>query len=112
VEIENAARSVKLQDVIAKLPGGFDANVGEGGVRLSAGQRQRLALARVFLQDPEVIILDEATSSLDTDSETAIAQAMGQWLGKRTMIIVAHKLDPSWPVTRVVKMEAGRIVAP
>lgn len=109
-EIENAARAVGLKELIEKLPGGFDANVGEGGVRLSAGQRQRLALARVFLQDPEVIILDEATSSLDADSEAAVAQAMKHWIGKRTMIFVSHKLDPSWPVTRVVKLESGRVI--
>jgi ATP-binding cassette subfamily B protein len=110
-EIEAAAKAVRLHDVIEKLSGGYGAQVGESGVRLSAGQRQRLALARIFLQDPSVIILDEATTSLDRDSEEALAEAMRQWIGRRTLIIISHQPITQWPVTRTLRLEAGRIVS-
>ena len=108
-EIEAAARAVNLHDVIERLPGGYDASVGEGGVRLSSGQRQRLALARVFLQDPSVVVFDEATNSLDADAEHAFTEALAQWSGSRTILLISHQLQDFWPVNRVVRLEAGRL---
>jgi ATP-binding cassette subfamily B protein len=108
-EIEAAARAVNLHEVIARLPGGYDASVGEGGVRLSSGQRQRLALARVFLQDPAVVVFDEATNSLDAEAEQAFSEALAQWAGSRTILLISHQLQEFWPVSRVVRLEAGRL---
>ena len=110
-EVTAAARAVRLHEFIETLPDGYDAQVGEQGVRLSSGQRQRLALARVFLQDPAVIIFDEATTSLDGETEEAFAAAFDAWAGRRTVLIVSHRAVTQWPVTRVIRMEAGRIVA-
>lgn len=108
-EIEAAARTVNLHEVIERLPGGYDASVGEGGVRLSSGQRQRLALARVFLQDPSVVVFDEATNSLDAEAELAFTEALAQWSGSRTILLISHQLQEYWPVNRIVRLEAGRL---
>ncbi len=111
VEIEDAARTVGLHDVIVGLPQGYASLVGESGVLLSSGQRQRLALARVFLQDPRVIVLDEATTSLDAESERTFTEALHLWAGRRTLLVVAHRPHPGWPISRVVYMDKGRVIA-
>lgn len=108
-EIEAAARAVNLHEVIERLPGGYEASVGEGGVRLSSGQRQRLALARVFLQDPSVVVFDEATNSLDAEAELAFTEALAAWSGSRTILLISHQLQEFWPVNRVIRLEAGRL---
>jgi len=108
-EIEAAAQAVQLHEAILKLPQGYQSHVGEGGGQLSAGQRQRLALARVFLQNPAVVIFDEATSSLDRESEAAFVQAMQNWAGKRTILLVSHQPVTLWPVSCSLYLEQGRI---
>jgi ABC-type multidrug transport system fused ATPase/permease subunit len=88
----------------------MDTRVGERGVKLSGGQRQRLAIARVFLKNPAVVVLDEATSSLDTESERAIEAAMEDLLRGRSTLIIAHRLSTVRRADRVVVLERGRIV--
>ncbi len=109
-DIESAAHAVQLDTFIASLPGGYHSKVGESGVRLSAGQRQRLALARVFLQNPAIIIFDEATTSLDRESEQALSRAVRAWQGKRTLIFVSHQPHDMWPASRTITLMDGRIV--
>lgn len=109
-EIRKAALSVRLHEFIEHLPGGYAAVVGEAGISLSSGQRQRLALARVFLQDASVIVLDEGMVSLDHDMEQVFTEAIHHWAGHKTVILITHQIDSSWPLTRVVRMERGRVV--
>ena len=110
IEIERAAQAVQMHDYIAALPQGYRSRVGEGGAQLSAGQRQRLALARIFLQDPAIIIFDEATTSLDRESEQALMEALRLWAGQRTLVFVSHQPISAWQVSRVIYLEAGRLV--
>lgn len=111
VEILRAARVLGLHDFIQSLPEGYNTHVGENGLKLSAGQRQRIALARILLQDPSVVILDEATTSVDRETGDIIAQLLKIWAQTSTVIIIAHHLDPSWPISRVIHLEGGRLVA-
>jgi ATP-binding cassette, subfamily B, bacterial len=108
-DIERAAHAVQLDTFIASLPDGYHSRTGENGVRLSAGQRQRLALARVFLQNPAIIIFDEATTSLDRESEQALSLAMRAWQGKRTLLFVSHQPHDMWPASRTLSLVNGRI---
>ncbi len=109
-EIVAAARAGHALEFIERLPQGFDTRVGERGVKLSGGQRQRLAIARVFLKNPAVVVLDEATSSLDTESERAVEAAMEELLTGRSTLIIAHRLSTVRRADRVVVLERGRIV--
>ncbi len=109
-EIEAAARQVGLHDLVRALPGGYAAQVGEGGARLSAGQRQRLALARLCLQDPAVLILDEATNSLDADGLAAVTALIATWARERLVLLVAPEVAEGWAATRRVTLRRGRIV--
>jgi subfamily B ATP-binding cassette protein MsbA len=109
-EIVAAARAAHAIEFIERLPDGFDTRVGERGVKLSGGQRQRLAIARVFLKNPAVVVLDEATSSLDTESERAIEAAMEDLLRGRSTLIIAHRLSTVRRADRVVVLDRGRIV--
>jgi len=109
-EIVAAARAAHAIEFIERLPEGFDTRVGERGVKLSGGQRQRLAIARVFLKNPAVVVLDEATSSLDTESERAIEAAMEDLLRGRSTLIIAHRLSTVRRADRVVVLDRGRIV--
>lgn len=109
-EVFAAARAVGLYDFVAALPEGFDTDVRKRGGRLSAGQRQLVAFARVFLADPAVIVLDEATSSLDIPSERLIQQALETVLRERTAVIIAHRLSTVAIADRVLVLESGRIV--
>ena len=111
VRVEAAARAAGAEPFVRALPHGFDEPVGERGTRLSAGQRQRLAIARAFLRDPAVLLLDEATSSLDAESEAAIQTALEVLMRGRTTIVVAHRLSTVRRADRIVVLEAGRIVA-
>ena len=109
-EIEAAARAIGAHDFIAALPEGYATNVHSRGGRLSAGQRQLVSFARAFLADPRVLILDEATSSLDLPSERAVQEGLEQLLGDRTALIIAHRLATVMHADRVLVVDEGRIV--
>lgn len=108
--IVHAARSASAMSFIEELPQGLDTEVGENGVRLSGGQRQRLAIARAFLKDAPVLILDEATSSLDSGIEKEVQAALAELRRNRTTIIIAHRLSTIEDADRIVVMNEGRIV--
>ena len=97
-------------DFISNLPNGYDTEVGERGVKLSGGQNKRLSIARIFLNNPPVLILDEATSALDLESEAIIQEALDVLSKDRTTLIVAHRLSTITHADRIVVMENGRIV--
>ncbi|GAA2399890.1 ABC transporter ATP-binding protein [Streptomyces glaucosporus] len=109
-EIERAAKAIGAHDFIAALPEGYDTDVRKRGGRISAGQRQLVAFARALLADPAVLILDEATSSLDVPGERAVQQAMATVLRGRTAMVIAHRLSTVEVADRVLVMDAGRIV--
>ncbi len=109
-EIERAARLANAHDFIVRLPRGYQTLVGERGVKLSGGERQRVALARAFLADAPILILDEATSSLDSESEALIQQAMDRLMSGRTSIVIAHRLSTVRAMDRILVFEHGRIV--
>ena len=109
-EIMRAAAAAHAAEFIERLVEGFDTLVGERGVKLSGGQRQRLAIARVFLKDPAIVILDEATSSLDSESERLVEQAMEHLLRGRSTLIIAHRLSTVLRADRVVVIDRGSIV--
>ena len=109
-EIVAAARAAHAMEFIDRLPQAFDTRVGERGVKLSGGQRQRLAIARVFLKDPAIVILDEATSSLDSESERLVEEAMEELLRGRSTLIIAHRLSTVRRADRVVVLDRGRVV--
>ncbi len=109
-EIEAAARAAHAHEFIERLPDGYATRVGERGVKLSGGQRQRIALARVFLRDPAVVILDEATSSLDTESERLVEAAMAELLQGRSTLIIAHRMSTVQRADRVVVLSGGRVI--
>ena len=105
-----ALEIAQLRDVIAALPHGLDTAVGRQGVRLSGGQRQRLAIARMIVADPKIVILDEATSALDTDTERRLHQALSGFLAGRTTLIIAHRLSAVKQADRILVFENGRVV--
>ena len=109
-EIESAARVANAHDFIAALPDGYESRVGERGIKLSGGQRQRIAIARAVLKNPAVLVLDEATSSLDNESERLIEAAFERLLVGRTTLIIAHRLSTVQRADRLVVLDRGRIV--
>ena len=109
-QVEEACRIAKLDDVIGSLPEGYYTVVGERGVRLSGGQRQRLGIARALLVEPDVLVFDEATSSLDYESERLIQLAMRSIQGTRTTIIIAHRLSTVREADKIVVLDQGKIV--
>jgi ATP-binding cassette subfamily B protein len=109
-EIEEAARRARADAFIARLPKGYDTEVGERGVKLSGGERQRVALARAFLTNAPILILDEATSSLDTETEQAVQAAMAELKQGRTTILIAHRLSTVREADRILVFDRGRIV--
>ena len=108
-EVEDAARSANAHEFIARLPDGYDSFIGERGVKLSGGQQQRLAIARAFLKAPQILILDEATSNLDTESEQLIQESMTTLLAGRTTFVIAHRLSTIRRADLILLMEDGRI---
>ncbi|HEX3853955.1 MAG TPA: ABC transporter ATP-binding protein [Polyangiaceae bacterium] len=108
-EVEEAARNAHAHDFISLLPDGYETLVGERGLKLSGGQRQRLSIARALLADPEILILDEATSNLDTESEQLIQASMQRLLANRTTFIVAHRLSTIVRADLIVVLDRGRI---
>lgn len=109
-EIEASARAIGADSFIERLPNGYDTDIHQKGARLSAGQRQLVAFARAFLADPAVLILDEATSSLDIPSERLVQEALQTLLAHRTALIIAHRLSTVEIADRVLIVEGGRIV--
>jgi ATP-binding cassette, subfamily B, bacterial len=109
-EIERAARLANAHDFIARQPKGYATLVGERGVKLSGGERQRVALARAFLADAPILILDEATSSLDSESEALIQEAMERLIVGRTAIVIAHRLSTVRMLDRILVFEQGSVV--
>jgi ATP-binding cassette subfamily C protein len=105
-----ALEVAQLHDVVEELPDGLDSLVGRNGVRLSGGQRQRLAIARMILSDPKVVVLDEATSALDTETEARLHKALSSFLKNRTTLIIAHRLSAVKQADRVYVFEDGQIV--
>ena len=108
--LTSAIRSAQLEDFVASLPDGLDTIVGERGVRLSGGQRQRIGIARALYNNPDVLVLDEATSSLDTETEHGVMQAVQALQGEKTVIIVAHRLSTVEYCDRLYRLENARIV--
>jgi len=109
-EIEAAARAANIHDFILGLPRGYDTVVGERGYRLSGGERQRLALARVILKDPRLLVLDEATSHLDSESEALIQDALKRVMVKRTSIVIAHRLSTILAADLILVFDRGQVV--
>jgi subfamily B ATP-binding cassette protein MsbA len=109
-DVEAAARAAHAHEFIERLTQGYDTLVGERGVKLSGGQRQRVAIARAILKDPAVLILDEATSNLDNESERLIEDALAKLLVGRTTLIIAHRLSTVRRADRLVVLDHGRIV--
>jgi subfamily B ATP-binding cassette protein MsbA len=109
-EVEDAARAAHAHEFVERFPLGYDTVVGERGIKLSGGQRQRVAIARAILKDPAVLVLDEATSNLDTESERLIEDALGRLLVGRTTLIIAHRLSTVRRADRLVALDRGRIV--
>jgi ABC-type multidrug transport system fused ATPase/permease subunit len=105
-----AAQAAHLHDFIARLPQGYDTPIGEQGMRLSGGQQQRLAIARAFLKDAPLLILDEATSHLDAASEAAIGEALDRLMHSRTVLIIAHRLKLVYSSDQVAVIDRGRVV--
>ena len=110
-EIKAAARQAAAHDFIQRLDGGYDALVGEKGVRLSGGQRQRIAIARAILCNPALLLLDEATSALDSVSEAAIQRAFQELTVGRTSLVIAHRLSTVIDADKIIVIAEGRIVA-
>src|SRR5262249_34039210 len=108
-EVEAAARGVGAIEMISRLPGGFRHEVAERGRNLASGQRQLIALARAYLVDPAILLLDEATAALDVAAESVVIRATEQLTAKRTTILVAHRLSTASRADRIVVLEAGRI---
>jgi len=109
-ELDAACRGARIYDMIASLPDGYDTMVGERGYRLSGGEKQRLAIARLLLKNPVVIILDEATSHLDNENEAYVQAAFEEALRGRTALVIAHRLTTIRDADRIVVLDAGRIV--
>ena len=109
-EIEAAARSAQIHDFIASLPEGYETRVGERGLKLSGGEKQRVGIARTLLKNPPILLLDEATSALDTETERGIQQALARAGEGRTVLTIAHRLSTIADADRIVVLEAGRIV--
>ena len=104
------AIAANAKDFIDALPQGFNTVIGEKGVRLSGGQRQRLAIARALLKDPPILILDEATSSLDTESEKHVQEAIDNLMKDRTVLVIAHRLSTIVNADRIIVLDNGKII--
>jgi ATP-binding cassette subfamily B protein len=110
-EVQRAASMAGLDEVVAGLPDGYDTLVGERGLTLSGGQRQRVAIARALIQDPRILILDDATSSLDASTEARVKQALAEVMKGRTTVIIGHRLSTIALADRIAVLDGGRLVA-
>ena len=110
MEMIAAAKAANIHDFIAELPDGYDTVVGERGYRLSGGERQRIAIARVILKDPRILVLDEATSHLDSISEALIQDALQHVMKGRTSLVIAHRLSTILAADKILVMDKGQLV--
>jgi ATP-binding cassette subfamily B protein len=110
-EVLEAAKKARCHEFIALLPDGYDTMVGERGVKLSGGERQRVAIARAILKDAPILVLDEATSSLDSESEHLIQEALNILMEGKTVIVIAHRLSTIITMDRIIVIEGGNIRA-
>ena len=109
-EVVVAAEGAYAHNFIAQLPEGYDAIIGENGIKLSGGERQRIAIARAMLRNPRVLILDEATAALDTESEQMVQLALANLMKGRTTFVVAHRLSTIRQADRIIVLNQGKIV--
>jgi ATP-binding cassette subfamily B protein len=109
-EIENAAKAANIHDFVMGLPDRYETIVGERGFRLSGGEKQRLSLARVILKNPRILVLDEATSSLDSESEALIQEALKRVMAGRTCIVIAHRLSTILAADLILVIDQGQII--
>ncbi len=109
LEIENAAKAAHIHEDILHMPEGYETQVGERGLRLSGGQKQRVAIARAILRKSPIIILDEATASVDVATEREIQKAIGEIAGKRTIIAIAHRLSTIMNADLILVIDGGEI---
>jgi ATP-binding cassette, subfamily B, bacterial len=108
-EVEQAAQAANAHTFITQLPEAYETMVGERGSRLSVGERQRVAIARAILKDPKILILDEATSSLDAESEALVQEALDRLMKGRTTFVIAHRLATVVHATRIIVLKNGKI---
>jgi ABC-type multidrug transport system fused ATPase/permease subunit len=109
-EVVAAAQAARAHEFIINLPEGYDTWIGERGVKLSVGQRQRVSIARVLLKDPPIVMFDEATSNIDTETEVKIREALEELTKGRTTIVIAHRLSTVHGMDRIIVLDHGRVV--
>jgi ABC-type multidrug transport system fused ATPase/permease subunit len=109
-ELQDAARAAKCHEFISRLPDGYDSHVGERGVKLSVGEKQRVSIARALLKDTPLLILDEATASIDSDTESRLQAALEAVMEGRTALVIAHRLSTIRAVDSIVVFHRGRVI--
>lgn len=109
-EMTAACRAAQIHETILRLPGGYDTVVGERGYRFSGGEKQRLSIARMLLKDPAVVILDEATSHLDSENEALVQEALAEALAGRTALVIAHRISTITEADQIIVLDDGEVV--
>src|SRR5699024_12072113 len=106
-----AARAANCEEFVSRLPQGYDTPIGENGARLSGGERQRISIARALLKDAPIILLDEATASLDVENESAVQEALSRLLAGKTVLVIAHRMRTVEAADKIVVLSEGRVTA-